>query len=262
MFNLLNQNLPFVAFFPTLVFLCVRLNTCSVHKRSSAICSRLPPENILLAIVFLLISLRVLIQWAVIAAGNERYLERLRSATFPSLYWTYGALLYLLPAVEFFIEVALFPGFKNAKAWFGFVCDLLSGPLAATSVRLSEETLIQLTIAVYLIIFVVYTFVFYHQRYHAFQFSWFVFELVLLFCLLVIEQVSVEFVAKFSKIKFLKFFFGLQFLLINPVSLVITVIVFVVWNALKLPPTGYFDADSATIELETFQSFTCLTTKL
>ena len=200
MFNLLNQNLPFVAFFPTLVFLCVRLYTCSVHKRSSAICSRLPPENILLAIVFLLISLRVLIQWAVIAAGNERYLERLRSATFPSLYWTYGALLYLLPALEFFIEVALFPGFKNARAWFGFVCDLLSGPLAATSVRLSEETLIQLTIVVYLIIFVVYTLVFYHQRYHAFQFSWFVFELVLLFCLLVIEQVNKTFILQNCKI--------------------------------------------------------------
>ncbi len=180
-----SQSLSFVAFLPILVFFCFRLYTCSVYERSSAICSSFPPENILLAIVFLLISLRVFIRWAVIA-GNDRYLERLQNAIFSPTYWIYGALLYLLPTLEFLIEVALFSGFKNAKTWFGFVCDLL-----ATSVKLAEQTLIQLTIAVYLIIFAMYVFVFYRQR-HTFQFGWSIFELLLLFCLLVIEQVSKE----------------------------------------------------------------------
>ncbi len=206
----------------------------------------------MLATVYLLVTLRVFIQWIIIA-GRVRHLERLRQALSSPQTWLYAALLYIPPVVEFFAEIIFFPGVKNVVSWFGAVSSLL-GPLAQF-LNLYEDKLILAAIALYLITLAVYLTVFYRQQYD-FQLGCHLTELLLLLCLLVIEQVS-EMKKRFSiKMFCLKCIcFYLQFLLLNPISLVITTVTFVLWHVVKSPSAGSYDVHaSADQELLSFEN--------
>lgn len=180
----------YIAFLPVVVFLCFRIYTCFVYEHCSAICKILPTESIVYSIVFLLISFRLFIQCLIIA-GSTRYLQKFNDAIESPYSWTYAALLYLMPTVEFVIELIIFPGLKNATTWFSFVSAFLRE--LAQVFEINEEKLFQFTIAFYIIALYIlalllYIFVLFQQR-HCYQFCWSVIESVLKLFLLVIEQV-------------------------------------------------------------------------